>query len=310
MSAFQPSLEQVAALKTVEALQKQPHDKPRVMVLRGYAGTGKTTILRILAQEQGELAIIAPTGKAALRVTEATMLGAMTVHRFIYEPKEDPISGEVRFLPKDLEDILKPESGLIVIEEASMVNLKMWEDIYAVAKGLGCHIIAVGDPFQLPPVEERGASVEKFGLLDPAFNFDFEANLTQVHRQALENPIIRASMMLREGDAADAMMLLPRIKMAALLDKHLEILADQGVVICHKNATRFELNRRIRAHKKFPEFTLQDREPLLVLRNNYQLQRFNGEVLTFNGWEKPPGKRWEIYDRWKDTVDQIGRAHV
>lgn len=110
-------------------------------------------------------------------------------------------------------------------------------------------------------------------------------------------------MMLREGDAADAIMLLPRVKLTDLLDKHLEILEAQGVVICHKNATRHELNRRIREHKKLPDFTLQEGEPLLVQRNNYQLQRFNGEVVQFEGWDRLPGKRYEIYDRWKDSVD-------
>lgn len=294
---------QSKALEMAKALVCKPHDRPHIGVLRGVAGTGKTTMIRVLANELGELAIIAPTGKAAVRVTEATGLGASTVHRFIYTPHEDPLSGQVNFTRKSLEEMVAPASGVIVVEEASMVGKQMWEDIYHVAEQLRCHILAVGDPFQLPPVEDRLEDGVQFGLLLPNFKFDLQADLTEITRQALESPIIRASMKLRNGEAGEAVMELPRVPVAQMLDKHLELLDHNGVVICHRNASRFELNRRIRERKALSDKTVHEGEPLLVLRNNYQLQRFNGEVLRFDSWDKPPGKQWEIYDRWKQIAE-------
>lgn len=303
---FKLTAGQEKAQAMVRQLAAQPHDRPRVGVLRGYAGTGKTTLIRVLGQDLGEMSIIAPTGKAAVRVTEATGLGAMTVHRFIYTPQEDPLSGAVTFRRKAREELVAPASRLIVIEEASMVGKQMWEDIYDAATTLGCHILAVGDPFQLPPVEGGTEDGVTFGLLLPNFKFDLQADLTEITRQALESPIIRASMKLRAGDTAEAMMELPRVAPADLMAKHLELLDKQGVVICHRNASRYELNRRIREHKNLSDKTLHEGEPLLVLRNNYQLLRFNGEVLRFDCWKKPPGKQWEVYDRWKNSVEKAG----
>lgn len=289
----------------VKSLVRLPHDKPRIGVLRGYAGTGKTTMIRVLGAELGELVIVAPTGKAAVRVTEATGLPAMTIHRFIYAPNEDPLTGKVTYSRKDIEEIHCPSSKLIVIEEASMVGEQMFDDIYNVAHELGCHILCVGDPFQLPPVEVEkvDSNGPPFGLLLPNFKFDLQADLTEITRQALESPIIRASMKLRFGDAAEAIMEMPRVRPADMLAKHLELLDRNGVVICHRNSSRHELNRRIREHKNLSQSSLHDGEPLLVLRNNYQLQRFNGEVLRFDGWKRQPGKQYEIYDRWREAID-------
>lgn len=312
MQDFKLTRGQDLALQMVRKLVMSPLDRPYVGVLRGYAGTGKTTMLRVLAQEIGQMFIMAPTGKAALRVTEATGLSAGTIHRFIYEPYEDPLSGEVKFRLKDSAKMSQPESCLLVIEEASMIGVDIWNDIYETARRLQCHILCVGDPFQLPPVENAKEGDEPFGVLLPNFKFDFEANLTEITRQALESPIIRASMMLRQGDAVEAFLQLPRISPKNMLEAHEQVLAEDGVMICHRNTSRQELNTRIRAHRNLSDKTIHDGEPLLVLRNNYDLHRFNGEVLKFEQWIRSPGKQWEIYDRWKQTVDHspLGLASV
>lgn len=300
---FQLTDGQAKAFDICRKLVKQPTDRPRIMVLRGYAGTGKSTLVKYIANELGELASIAPTGKAATRITEISGLPASTIHRYIYSPKEDPLSGNVRFSIKNIEEIHRPSSGLIVLDEASMVGGLLWDDIYKVATQLNCHLLAVGDPFQLPPVELESEKTERFGLLLPDFRFDYEANLTEITRQALENPIIRCSMLLRKGDTAEAVMGLKRIAPADLLQEHLTTLKDNGVVICHKNQTRQILNAKIREHLQYSPKDVISGEPLLVLRNNYSLNRFNGEVLKFDGWKRPPGKQFEIYDRWRQTAD-------
>jgi len=263
-------------------------------------------MIRVFGHEIGEMAIIAPTGKASVRVTEATGLPARTIHSFIYLPKQDPLSGEIRYQRKGVDDIERPDSGLIVVEEASMVGLQVWEDIVDVAKNLDCHILCVGDSFQLPPVQTD--SSEPFGLLLPDFTFDLQSDLTEITRQALESPIIRAGARLREGNVLDAVMELPRVSTDKMLEKHLEILPKNGVAICHRNSSRLELNRRIREHKKLSDRSLHDGEPLLVLRNSYQLQRFNGEVLRFDEWKRSPGQQWKVWDHWKqqETSSSFG----
>jgi exodeoxyribonuclease-5 len=303
VSDFQLTPGQAQALEMVKRLVKEPHDRPRVGVMRGVAGVGKTTLLKVFGHEVGGMAIIAPTGKAAVRVTEATGLPASTIHRYIYAPHEDPFTGEVTFRRKPRDEVKRPESGLIVVEESSMLNAETWQDIYDVAVDNECHVLCVGDPFQLPPVEVQDGA-EPFGVLLPNFKFDMDTTLTEVTRQALESPIIRASMALRAGKIVDAVMDLPRVLGAQLLEHHVDTLAKDGVVICHRNKSRHELNRRIREHLKRPEKTLDDGEPLLVLRNNYQLMRFNGEVMRFDSWVKRPGNQREIYDPHKKTQDQ------
>jgi exodeoxyribonuclease V len=300
--SFQLTTQQSQALDMVKKMLAMPKGRPLIARIRGYAGTGKTTMLRVLGAEIGDMAIVTPTGKSAINVTERTGLEAMTAHRWMYTPREDPLTGRVTFQRQTHDKMQRPSSGLIVIDEASMVNLALWEDIYLTARDLGCHILCVGDPFQLPPVEDQKRE-EPFGLLEDNFKFDFNTDLTEVHRQALDSPIIRASMMIREGKVEQAVMLLPRIKEQDFLDEHVRVLESGGVVICHKNSSRHELNDRIRRRKNLPKNGIAGGEPLLVLRNNYELNRFNGEVLNFTEWKRPPGKQWEIYDRWKDRVE-------
>lgn len=303
---------QEQALQMVKKLSAQPHDRPRVGVLRGYAGTGKTTLIRVLAQEVGALEIVAPTGKAAVRVTEATGLSAGTIHRLIYKPTKDEFTGEMKFSRKDPDELQHPESGLLVVEESSMVNEQVWDDLYEAARVMGCHILCVGDPFQLPPVEDMKREGVEFGCLLPNFRFDYEATLTEITRQAMDSPIIRASLKMRSGRADEAVMELDRVAPRDVFAEQLRLLQTDGVVICHRNITRHALNTEVRKAKQLPEKTLAEGELLLVLKNNYELNRFNGEVLKFDGWKRTPSRQWQIYDRYKDKEDSasFGLASV
>jgi exodeoxyribonuclease-5 len=302
---------QSQAVEMVKKLTTLPLFRPHIARIRGPAGTGKTTLMRVLGREIGEMSIITPTGKSALRVTEATSLEASTAHRWMYTPREDPRTGKVTFQRNTREKMVRPKSGVITIDEGSMFGLDLWEDVYETAKDLSCHVLIVGDPFQLPPVEEVKRS-EPFGLLEDNFKFDLNTDLTEVTRQAKESPIIRASMMIREGNVEAAVMMLPRVKEADLLQEQLNVLENKGVVIVYKNASRHELNSRVRDAKGLPKGSLVEGEPLLVLRNNYDLNRFNGEVLSFDSWVRLPAKQWEVYHRYKDDAQKssFGLAKV
>ncbi len=271
------------------------------MQIVGYAGTGKTTMLRLIAAEYGTPLVLTPTGKAALRVSEASGLPAQTIHRWLYTPRENPRTGKVEFTLKN-RDLEVPASKLIVIDEASMLGMSLWNDVKRAAATYGLRLVLVGDGFQLPPVEAKGAP--EFSTMTEAFavqNGFARVELTEIVRQAAESPVIRASMRLRNGEGVAALADLPRVQNAQLGDVGAATYQQGGVLITHTNAARFRVNHGMRqmlggidAAERGP----QPGEPLLCLRNNYDLDVYNGEQLTFGGWEMQPDRAREVYDRY------------
>jgi exodeoxyribonuclease-5 len=270
-----------AQTKAVEVAKKLADGDRSVGVLTGFAGTGKTTVIRSIAHYLGDILVLAPTGKAAQRVMEATGLNARTIHRWMYIPHEDE-KGNVTFEPKPEDKLIRPMSGLIVIDEASMVGRELWEDLVDTARMLDCSILCVGDPFQLPPVEVE--EKKAFSILDPSFPADYRIHLTEIIRQALDSPIIRGSMMVREGRVSEALKNFTSYSSKAMPEAADWFNANDGVVLCHSNAQRHSINRAVRERRKLDE--VQRGEPLLVLRNNYDLDIYNGEVRPFDGWTR------------------------
>jgi exodeoxyribonuclease-5 len=248
----------------------------KTTILAGYAGTGKTTMLKVLSSTVGDICILTPTGKAAIRVTEATGLDASTVHRWMYRPTELP-DGSVSFALKPTSEIYQPGSGLVVVDEASMLTQDMYLDLLGVCGSIGCHLLLVGDPFQLPPVGDS------FSVFNPTFKVFGKVTLTEVLRQALDNPIIRVSMAIRESDALKAIYDLPFVSRTKVFDKAAEIVSNKGAVIVHQNVTRHLFNRENRIKLGLGEAVIKG-EPLLVLKNNYSANLYNGEIIDFPGW--------------------------
>ncbi len=277
-----------------------------VAVLAGFAGTGKTTMLKQIGERFGVPRIISPTGKAAARVKEATGMGASTIHRWLYKYTLNDRTGEGEFSLK-VPDELVGENKLLVVEESSMVSQSVWNDIEETARMLGIKVLCVGDPFQLPPVDEDSAD---FCLLDPELGLASEyVLLDEVVRQAMDSPVIRASMLIRGGDMVAAMQVLPRISPAQAIDTAAKCSANDGAVICHRNDTRFALNEKIRTIRGF-EGTIQSGEPLMIIKNNYQLFVYNGEIYPFVEWEDLTSTKHKVHDKWKkiDETTRFGMA--
>lgn len=296
--------DQEAALVMAGSLS-QYDGKPKLGVLAGYAGTGKTTLLAKLPEVWGGVpVVVAPTGKAAVRVREATGMLATTIHSWAYNADEDDETGDVSYSKKELSEIRRGDVPILVIDEASMVGSDLWEDVYDTCCRCRLNILIVGDPFQLPPVQKRSSddkdSGPEFNLLSPDFQYDARVLMTEIVRQALDNPIIRASMLVREGDPIEAVFSLPRIKPIDFAARAAEILsAGNAVVIVHKNDTRMKLNIAVRKLMNKPEQNIDAGEPLLVLQNNYRLRRFNGEVAIFKHWVERPGNPHEVIDYYR-----------
>ena len=170
-----------SALKAVSFWLKR--GKPQVFRLFGYAGSGKTTLARAIADElDGDVLFGAFTGKAALVMRSKGCRDARTIHSMIYRTRETDVE-EPSFVLN--EDGPASKAELIIVDECSMVDEELGRDLLY----FGEPVLVLGDPAQLPPIKGGGFFTEA----EP------DAMLTDVHRQAADNPIIRLSMLIRDG---------------------------------------------------------------------------------------------------------------
>jgi exodeoxyribonuclease V len=234
--------------------------------LAGYAGTGKTTLLRSLAQSAGELVLFgAYTGKAASVMARKGCADATTIDQLIYHhPFIWQCQAECRKPPCAelcayawqlwLGRRLNPKSAvtgadLTVIDECSMLPLAMWEDLLSFERP----VLVVGDPGQLPPVEGTGFLVGR----EP------DAFLSKIHRQAEGDPIIHLATLARRGQRLP----LGRLGASEVTLQMPRDLAAYDAVICGRNATRRRLNQMIRAQLGFRGPLPQRGERLVILRS-------------------------------------------
>lgn len=157
-----------------------------LLILTGGPGTGKTTTLRgiiTLLESMGEtVAIAAPTGRAAKRISELTGREAKTLHRLLEVKWDD---SDMPVFDRNEKNPL--EADAVVVDEMSMVDVLLFESLLRAVK-TGCRLILVGDTDQLPAV---GAGCVLQDLIDS--DMVPVVQLTQVFRQALESRIVRTA---------------------------------------------------------------------------------------------------------------------
>ncbi|HWJ71733.1 MAG TPA: AAA family ATPase [Kaistia sp.] len=256
------SPQQEDALSGVAAWLKRA-DSP-VFRLFGFAGTGKTTLARHIAEGiDGKVAFAAFTGKAAHVLRSKGCEGAGTIHSLIYRPRSGDDEEQPIFAINH--DSAAGEAELIIIDECSMVDEELGRDLLS----FGTPVLVLGDPAQLPPVKGGGFFTEA----EP------DLMLTEVHRQAQDNPIIRLSMAVREGrtldygDFGESRVIGRRdIDAAQILD------ADQ--VLVGTNKTRRSYNQRIRELKGLLSPMPAVGDKLVCLRNDKQKGLLNGGTWT------------------------------
>ena len=269
--------------------------------LFGYAGTGKTTLARHIAEGiDGTVLFAAPTGKAAYVLKTKGCPNTGTIHQLIYTPKEksraklkelqaklvrekahNPVVAQnVRDLEYliDIEqknlrrpswnlnaDSLLKKAKLLIVDESSMVDEQVGEDLLS----FGVPILALGDPAQLPPVMGAGFFTKQ--------KADFL--LTDIHRQARDNPIIEMSRIVREGGTLN----LGRygesevVRMADF-QRGWVFQADQ--ILVGKNDTRRAYNARIRELRGADRAYPLKGDKLVCLRNNHDSGLLNGSLWT------------------------------
>ena len=254
---MQWSPQQADALKAVS--RWLAGDGAQVFRLFGYAGTGKTTLAKHIAEgEGGEVLFGAYTGKAALVLRSKGCKDARTIHSMIYRPKSVD-EEEPSFVLN--EESAASTASLIIIDECSMVDEELGRDLLSFGK----KVLVLGDPAQLPPVKGGGFFTES----EP------DLMLTEVHRQARDNPIIRLSMVVREGGRLEhGLHGETRIIGRGDIDAATVTKADQ--VLVGMNRTRHAYNRRLRDLFGLSEPLPQVTDKLVCLRNDRKKGLLNG----------------------------------
>jgi exodeoxyribonuclease-5 len=257
--------------------------------LGGLAGTGKTSIILEIIEKLSlsieRVAFAAYTGMAA-KVMQKKNIPATTLHKLIYKPVE--VKKKITFVKNQS---LPENIRLIVVDEASMVSEEIHKDLLS----FGIPILYVGDFRQLPPIQKDFNLMEEKGL-----NY----RLTEIHRQAENNPIIRLSLDIREGNRIVKKDNWDGIIGIFSPKKGKEILLRADQVITGKNETRHYLNKLSRKTLGYDaDDCIGVGEKIIVLQNNYPLGVVNGEIFEAASASKVSGAYHNLEVMSIDNVD-------
>lgn len=270
-------------------------DPDAAFILRGYAGTGKTSLIgalvRILDTLKQKVVLLAPTGRAAKVFAAYAGHPAFTIHKRIY--RQRAFNGEGGNFT--LNDNLATHT-LFIVDEASMIaneglsgalfgTGRLLDDlVHFVYAGQGCRLLLTGDTAQLPPVgEELSPALCADALRGYALQVT-ETDLTQVVRQEAESGILWNATRLRRAIADEDFAALPPIRLEGftdirplpgteLIDALEECYArdgmDETIVICRSNRRANLYNEGIRRRILWREEELEGGDLLMVAKNNY-----------------------------------------
>lgn len=316
-------------------------DYQTLFLLKGYAGTGKTSAISALVlnlnKTNKKAVLLAPTGRAAKVISGYSKVPAYTIHKKIYFPKKQQ-NGSVDFVLKTN----KHRNTIFIVDEASMIpdrpqNGKLFEQgsllddlISYVYSGYHCKLVLVGDTAQLPPVK---LSISP-ALDENRLEFDFDKNiykieLNEVTRQHENSGILSNATILRtliDSDATNFTFDMNYPDIVRLIDGYdmqdaiSECYENDGVedtaFIVRSNKRANQYNQQIRSHIRGKENEISTGDYIMVVKNNYYWLNesssagfiANGdtcEVLRINSIKELYGFRFaEVEIRMIDYPDQ------
>ncbi len=270
--------------------------KDKLFLLKGFAGTGKTTIISTLVKNLWEIkksgVLLAPTGRAAKVISNYSSKEAFTIHKKIYFPKKSS-GGGVQFTLQPN----KHTNTLFIVDEASMIsddggNSKLFENgsllddlIEYVYKGHNCQLILIGDTAQLPPVKMDLSPALEEQKLEMNYNKEVSfIELDEVVRQSEESDILRNATLIRESlqeefyesfqfelsTNADVIRLIDGYEiMDAIQDSYSSLGYEETSIIVRSNKRANMYNEQIRSRILFQEEEISAGDYLMVVKNNY-----------------------------------------
>jgi len=297
---FEPTAEQLVFCTKAAYFLRQTATL-KCFILRGYAGTGKTTSVAALVKAlpffRLKVVLLAPTGRAAKVISNYTGKRALTIHKKIYR-KKNAVATEMAFqLAPNL-----AEHTLFIVDEASMIAdewnpqngssfLKdLIEYVYQVepaGKDKNCSLLFVGDTAQLPPVGSLDSPALNEKYLNDKFGLDVTTvELKEVVRQEKKSGILANATMLRKliNGCTDGEIVLPKfvtknykdifsmtgIKLVEGLEyAYSKFGIENSLVVCRSNKSANVYNNQIRARLLYRDEELSGGDQVMVVRNNY-----------------------------------------
>ncbi len=294
-------------------------DDGDILVVNGYAGTGKTTavsaVISVMKQFETKCVLLAPTGRAAKVLSSYTGQPAYTVHKHIYRQKSVGGDGFGQFSLAPNKD----KDTLFVVDEVSLIGIdagqqqsttafgsgNLLEDLISfVRSGVGCKVMLIGDSAQLPPVglDASPALLPEYMRMMGGVSF---VELSTVVRQQKESGILYNATMIRQLQAeledgigvmdicdlkleTDPFDDIERISGGDLIEKISDAYAaygeDDTIILCRSNKRAIKYNMGIRSTVQFKEERLVRDDKLMIVKNCYQfLEGIEGMDYIANG---------------------------
>ena len=289
---FEPTAGQSGFFKLLDAFLFSPPAQERTtFMLRGYAGTGKTTLVSSLVQTlpyfKYKVVLLAPTGRAAKVMAVYAQRQAFTVHKCIYRRAADPIAGKLQFKRQKNYHT----NTVFIVDEASMLaddpglgrNGLLADLLDFVFENASNKLMLVGDNAQLPPVKQDFSHGLDADYLSRQFALSItQTELTEVTRQSLTSGILYNATLVRDQLAEQKFKIQFQTKRfpdfyrmtGEKLEEGLRYAyhkygTENTTVICRSNKMAVQYNRHIRQSILFYENEIEAGDYLMVVRNNY-----------------------------------------
>ncbi|MDF2158520.1 AAA family ATPase [Algoriphagus sp. CAU 1675] len=284
--------------KMNEFLMADPESKP-TFVLRGYAGTGKTSVISSLVKSLHAFnlrpLLLAPTGRAAKVMSNYSGRGAYTIHKIIYKPKGDPgTMGGGFILQRNYykETVFIVDESSMLADDGGMSGNLLGDLIQFVFSGKDNRLLLVGDTAQLPPVGSEYSPALEANYLLRHFRLHAEQiELTEVMRQRMESGILYNATRLREQLLSDT----PNVKIitssfrdifkmkSERLEDGLRYAYDKfgtenTVIVTRSNKAAVQYNLYIRKVIHFYEDEINTGDLLMIVKNNYTYMAESDQV--------------------------------
>ena len=298
-----PTNEQLFALNILADFLLSANENS-ALLLKGYAGTGKTSLVGALVKTMSGLkqksVLLAPTGRAAKVLSNYAGQQAFTIHKKIY--RQDAFSNDLSaFHPSD--NLHK--DTLFIVDEASMISNqgtdshyfgsgRLLDDlIHYVYSGENCRLMLMGDTAQLPPVMQVESPALQADILK-GYNLQVdEIQLTEVVRQDLNSGILYNATLLRDSLRNNRVEIYPKLTVKGFADiqmingsELIEAISnayskdglDDTIVISRSNKRANIYNNGIRNQILYREEELSTGDRLMIVKNNYFWTRNNKEI--------------------------------